>query len=201
MGREPGEPVFSTPAPHVALQRVRSTLLVASYKMVRAMGRDDDYRLALAPEYHATILSAVAGTWVAVDVVLAHYRACEALGLSADAQVEVGRTVGRQVRGTLAGTLVHMSKQVGVAPWTVLPTLPRFWSRVFDGGAILDWRLGPKEVRIDAVKMPLFDFDYFRNACRGQVMGLMDLFCTRSYVTARGTSFQPGTYSVRVQWA
>ena len=45
MSHEAGEPDFATPAPHVALRRVRSTLLVASYKMVRAMGREDDYLL------------------------------------------------------------------------------------------------------------------------------------------------------------
>jgi hypothetical protein len=88
-----------------------------------------------------------------------------------------------------------------VAPWTVIPTMPRFWGRIFDGSALVGWKLGPKEVRIDAVRTPLVDVRYFRNALRGQCMGLMDLFCTRSYVNARAVSLEPGTFSVRLQWA
>jgi len=201
MGSERAEPIFSTPKPHLPLRRVRSTLLVASYKMIHAMGRDDDYRRALPREHHAAIVNAVAGTWVDVDVALAHYVACEGLGLSSEEQVEVGRNVGLKLRGTLAGTIVHMSKEVGVDPWTVIPTMPRLWSRVFEGSAILGWRLGPKEARIDAVGMPIVDVRYFRNALRGQCMGMMDLFCTRSYANARSAQFEPGTYSLRLQWA
>jgi len=193
--------MFGTPPPHVPLRRVRSTVLVASYKMVHAMGRDDDYRAALPPEHHAAIFEAVAGTWVDVPVAMAHYHACDELGLTGEEQVDVGRTVGRQLRGTLAGTIVHMSKEMGVEPWTVIPTMPRVWNRAFDGSALKGWKLGPKEARFDVVGLPLVDVRYFRNALRGQCMGMMDLFCTRSYVHARGATFEPGTYSVRLQWA
>jgi hypothetical protein len=136
-----------------------------------------------------------------VDVALAHYKACEDLGLTSEEQVEVGRTVGLQLRGTLAGTVVHMSKEVGVDPWTVIPTMPRFWGRIFDGATLHGWKLGPKEVRLQTTDMPLVDLRYFRNALRGQVMGMMDLFCTRSYANPLATKFEPGTYSFRVQWA
>ena len=169
--------------------------------MVQAMGRDDDYKRALPPEHHATVFGAVAGTWVGVDVALAHYHACESLGLSSEAQVEVGRTVGTTLRGTLAGTIVTMSKEAGVSPWTVIPTMPRFWGRAFEGSAIFGWKLGPKEARFDIQGMALIDVRYFRNALRGQCMGLLDLFCTRSYANARAAHFEPGTYSLRVQWA
>ena len=195
------ELVFQTPPPHAPLRRVRSTLLVASYKMVHRMGRDGDYRRALPPEHHAAIFEAVAGTWVSVRVAIAHYQACESLGLTNDAQIEIGRTVGMQIRGTLAGTLVNMSKEVGVSPWSVIPTMPRVWSRVFDGSTITGWKTGPKEARLEAVGSPLLDVRYFRNALRGQCMGMLDLFCSRSYAHARQGSFEPGTYSIQLQWA
>jgi hypothetical protein len=192
--------MFGTPPPHVPLRRVRSTVLVASYKMVQAMGRADDYLRALPPDHHATIVGAVAGTWIDVDIALAHYNACEALGLSNEAQVDVGRTVGAQVRGTFAGTVVRLSKEAGITPWSVVPAFPRLWTRGFEGSAVLGWKLGPKECRLDTVGNPLADIRYFRNALRGQCMGMLDLFCSRSYAHPRLAHFEPGTYSMRVQW-
>jgi hypothetical protein len=195
------EPLFGSPEPHLPLRRVKTTLLVASLKMLRTLGRFDDYKRALPPEYHGPILDAVAGNWIGVDVAVAHYRACEALGLSAEEQVEVGRTVGTQLRGTLAGTIVTMSKEVGVDVWTVLPVMPRYWGRIFEGGSLFGWKLGPKEIRLTTTGMALVDVRYFRNALRGQVMGMLDLFCSRTYANPLGTRFEPGTFSMRVQWA
>jgi hypothetical protein len=195
------EPLFTSPLPHTPLRRVRSTLLVASYRNLVALGRDGEYKTALPLQHHGTILEAVAGTWVELDVAVAHYRACDTLGLTPEQQVDIGRGVGQNLRGTLAGTVVQMSKKAGLEPWTVIETMPRFWGRLFEGSAIVGWKIGPKDVRIDTLQMPLVDFAYFRNALRGQLMGMVDLFCTRSFANPSSTRFSPGTYSLRVQWA
>jgi hypothetical protein len=198
---DPSEPIFTMPPPHVPVRRVRSTLLVASYKMVQSIGRQADYLSALPKAHHATILDAVVGTWIDVATAIAHYGACDALGLSNEELVEVGRKVGDTIRGTLAGTLVHLSKEVGIDPWNALPVMPRLWPRVFDGGAITGWKRGPKEVRVDLTGSPIFESRYFRNAFRGQIMGMMELFCSKAYVGPRPGRSEPGAYSVRVQWA
>jgi hypothetical protein len=165
------------------------------------MGREQEFRRALPSEHHAAVFDVIAGTWVSVPVAVAYYRACEELGLSNEEQVDNGRSVGVQIRGTFAGTLVHMSKEVGFGPWNLIPAMPRLWGRIFDGSTLRGWKLGPKEARVEVSGMALADLRYFRNALRGQVMGMLDLACTRSYVNAWGGTFPPGTYSLRLQWA
>ncbi len=200
-GEGAAQPACESSRPHLPLRRVRSTLLVASYRMVQKMGRAEAYLRALPQEHHAPIIAAVAGSWVAVDSAIAHYQACEALGLESDEQVDIGRTVGAQVRGTLFGTIVYLSKEVGATPWSVFPSVPRLWPRLFDGSAIAIWNLGPKEARLDITGLPLVDVPYFCNALRGQIMGMLDLFCTRTYVTTSPRNVRPGVRSMRIQWA
>jgi hypothetical protein len=179
---------------------VKSTLLVASLQRLREMGREADYLRTLPPAERAAIVESVAGTWLPTDVAVAHYEACEALGLTDEEQVEVGRAVGVRLRGTLLGTVVRMAKEGGVSPWAVIPHFPRFWSRLFEGSALLGWKLGPKEARIECVAMPLVDVRYFRNALRGQTQGILDLFCTRSYVTQIPGRSGVGWMGLLMQW-
>ena len=193
--------VHQTPHPHVPLRRVRSTLLVASYRVVQNLGRERDYLAALPAEHHAPITGAVAGTWVPVDVAIAHYDACEKLGLSVESQVEVGKGVGSQIRGTFFGTVMNLSKEVGVTPWSVIPSIPRLWPRLFDGSAIAISTQGPKEIRMDVTGLPLVDIPYFRNALRGQAMGMLDLFCRKTFASVYNGRFAPGSTSLRIQWA
>jgi hypothetical protein len=199
----PAQTLLSTPAPRRALRQVRSTLLVASLGALRDLGRMDDYLRALPPALHAPVLEAIPGTWMPVDTAVAHYRACDSLGCSHPEVVAIGRRVFDRLQGTLLGTAVRLSRQVGVTPWTVMPQFPRFWMRLFDGSAMHGWRLGPKEARIDILDMPLCDTAYFRSALCGQGMGVLDMFCSKAYVGERKTpgGTSPGRVSLRVQWA
>ncbi len=194
-----GEPFLSMEGPPAPLTRVRSTLLVASLQRVRDAGLESRYLAALPAAHHAAMLEAVAGVWMPVHVALAHYRACDTLGLSVDDTMEAGRAVGEKVRGILLGTAARVTRDPSVTPWSVLPAFPRFWGRLFDGSAVLGWKLGPQEARLDVVAMPLCDTLYFRTALRGQALAVVELFCTRATAVER-PSRAPGTLSVRFQW-
>ena len=56
--------------------RFRSTWIVSSLEGLRERGCFDRYERQLI-DYRDAILSAVAGVWLPVDVVRAHYEACE----------------------------------------------------------------------------------------------------------------------------
>jgi len=184
-----------------AVRHVRSTLILSSLAALRERGLQGAYLAELPLAYHATILEAVAGAWMPIDVGLAHYVACDALGLSNEVQVDLGRAVCDRVKGTLLGTVIRMSKAAGVTPLTVLPQLERFWYRAFDGGGLGAFAVGPKEVRFEIVRVPFAYVRYFRNGLRGICMGLLDLFCTRSYVHERLGPRGSGTVVYRMQWA
>jgi hypothetical protein len=181
---------------------VRSTLLLSSYATMRELGHADAYLANLPSRYHPMILETVVGTWVPIEVGIAHYTTCDTLRLSTEQQIAMGRRVGDRIQGTILGTVVRMAKEAGVTPLTVLPHWQRFWNRVFDGGGLYANKLGPKEVEMGLRSVVLADCPYFRIAVRGLMMGLLDLFCRKSYVREQESDKRkPGCLTFRIQWA
>lgn len=194
------EVVLALPASVRPVRRLRSTLVLASIESVRLRGRFDDYERALPAEHKEAILHAVAATWIPLDAARAHYAACDSLGLSPEQAATAGRATFEGARTTLMGTAIGLARGAGVTPWHVMPMLQRVWERGCDGGGIMVVRAGPKDAHIDVVQCELLASSYMRNGLRGVVAALMELFCTRAYVTERRPA---GTASVhyRVQWA
>jgi hypothetical protein len=196
-----GDVFMPFPARFEPVKLVRSTLLMSSFATLKDAGYAETYLRALPKEHHATVVNAVAGMWVPLDVAMAHYAACDSLGLSPERQAALGRGVGERVQGTLLGTVTRMAREVGVTPWNVIPQFQRFWDRAFDGGGLRGTRLGPKEARIETHKTPFCDYAYFRNSLRGLMLGVIDLFCTKAYASEVKGERAPGTVTFRVQWA
>lgn len=197
------ETILALPARVTPARHMRSTILLGSMSSLRRAGHFERYAGALDPRHRDTLLQAVAGIWIPADAALAHYRACESLGLAPDAVVELGRSTFRTTEGTLFGTVVRLAKGAGVSPWTVLPQLQRFWDRGYDGGGIRVLRLGPKDARLDLVQCGIAESPYFRYALRGVVAAVLQMFCGRVYVQdlAHEAPRAPGSMSLRAQWA
>jgi len=193
--------VLAFPTTCVPVRHARSTIVLGSIAALRQAGHFDRYAAALPSEHRDQLLEAVAGTWIPVAIARSHYRACEALNLSSDAEVELGRAIFERTGDTMFGTILRLAKGAGVTPWTLLPHLQRFWERGYDGGGISVWRLGPKESRIELVQCSLADGRYFRNAVRGLFGTVLQLFCTRAYMQEIPGSRQPGCITLRAQWA
>ncbi len=195
------ETILPMPSPIVTARHARSTVLLGSLAGVRAGGRIDEYSNRLTPTQREVLLNMVAGAWVPMEIAYAHYEACEALGYSPDQQVANGRATFDRTSGTLLGTVIRMAKEAGVSPWNVLPHFQRFWERGYDGGGIQVVKVGPKEARVDVVQVRLCDLRYYRNALRGLVTGVVELFCQKAYVHERQGPRPPSSSSMRVQWA
>jgi hypothetical protein len=198
--RGEAEVVLAFPDPIPAARHVRSTLLVASVENVRHLGHLDAYLTHLPREHHATLLEAIAATWLPMEVAHAHYTALETLGLAPSVQISMGRRSIERIGGTLIGTSIAMAKQAGATPWTILPRIQRFWHRGYDGGGLAVWKLGPKEARLDLAEFRLCEIPFYRNALSGWVASLLETVCEKCYVAARGSPRGPHSFSVRAQW-
>jgi hypothetical protein len=201
VGAESQEVILPLPPAFGPLKGIRSTLLISSYAAVRESGRGDAYLAVLAQSYRKTIVEAVAGTWIPIEVAVAHYDACNSVGFTTEEQVKIGRQIGERMHGTLLGTVVRMAKEAGVTPWTVIPQFQRFWNRAYDGGGIYAVKVGPKEVLISVQKAVIADCAYWRSALCGTTMGVLDLFCRKSYMTERTAKGRvSGSATFRIQW-
>jgi hypothetical protein len=181
---------------------VRSTLLAASILSVRSRGHLDAYLTHLPPALHETVLQSVAGSWIPLDVAVAHYRAADRLGLRSDEQYELGRGVAERVQNSVLGTLGRVAKGAGVTPWIGLEYFQRLWDRVLLGGSVAVYRLGPKEARAEGYGIPtLAEIPYFRNSFRGMFAGSGLLFCNKMYIADLAPFVARRVIGFRVAWA
>jgi hypothetical protein len=96
--------------------RFRSTWIVSSLEGLRERGFFDRYERRLV-DHRDAILSAIAGVWVPVNVVRAHYEACEELSIP-DTEYALMAKTGSQVRqawwSRLIGRLSTRRQLLGV---------------------------------------------------------------------------------------
>ena len=193
--------VLVAPPPTVApMTQVRGTLISASLKTILDHGYGDRYFAALPKPLHDTMRGVIALSWVPEPTAMAHYQACEALSLSAQEAFAIGAEVGTHVRATLLGTLVSVAREVGTTPWLYLERLPRLYPRVCIGGAVAIYKLGPKEARMEWYGLRGLELSYFRVSFRGAQQAIIELFCTKAYVT-EAKCIGGGDRAFKASWA
>jgi hypothetical protein len=194
------EIVLAFPEPILPVRHIRSTLVQGGIASIRAGALYDAYVAAVAPGVRQEIETAVAGMWIPVDTAVAHYVACDQLGLSSESAAQLGRATFDRTKGLLLGTAIGVAKGAGVTPWSLVPYLQRFWLRGLDGGGIQAVKVGPKEMRMDVVGCPLFRSQYFRAALRGLTGALFELVTQKSYVHQVPGGSPDTAIALRAQW-
>ncbi len=172
----------------------------SSLQAVRDRKLFDRYRELLPREYHAAILDSVAGVWLPMEVGVAHYRACDQLGLSKRETWDIGVQVTRRVHGTTLGLAVRLAKQTGVTPWTILAQLGRLWERIYMGGGVAVYKRGPKEAVIDIVGWPLAPIGYVHQTMPAVVLGIVEMFCQKAYISDVPSLYSKTTVGLKAQW-
>lgn len=183
------------------ITHVRSTLIASSLMALKERDLFSRYLERLPANLHESILQSVAGSWLPLEVGMAHYAAAEGLALSPQEQFEIGSSVAERVQNGMLGTLVRVAKTAGVTPWTGLEQFQRLWDRLLQGGGGAVWRLGPKEARVEIHGVPMVSFAYFRNGWRGMFAGSGSLFVSKVYVTEIARKTTATSMALRVAWA
>lgn len=162
---------------------VRSTLVSSSLQAVRNRGLNDQYFAVLNPALHDEMRTMVAGTWVPIDIAREHYLAMDAIILSQDDRIGIGREVADKVQGSLLGTLARLATGAGVTPWAGLGAMHRLWDRIFQGGGVSVIKNGPKDAELHLAQFSLMDIGYFNGAFRGVAAAGLELFCRKAFIS------------------
>ncbi len=179
----------------------RTTWLASSLQAVSERGLLDRYRAELDPAYHDIILNTVAAQWAPIEVALHHYEACDRLGISPLELSAIGRQVAHRVHGSLLSTIVKLARGGGVTPWTALLQVNRLWEKVWNGGGVCVYRLGPKDAIVEIAGWPIADKAYIRGTTPGVVEGVISLFCRRAFAKPLPKLCTSSSVVVEVQWA
>jgi hypothetical protein len=183
-----------------AVSAVRGTLIASSILSLRAHGYYERYLEGLADPYRDRVLTAIATEWLGVDVAMAHYVACEALGLSAQVQRAIGEEVGDRAQKTFFGFLIRSARTTGVTPWTAFSYVHRARERMFQGGDLSVVKLGPKEARVTCVGLPFTRVPYFRNGFVGVQSAGLRLFTSKVYVRELVELGGDTTFVTAISW-
>jgi hypothetical protein len=179
----------------------KSTWLTASIDGLKARGHYARYAELLAARHRETILHAIAGVWLPMEVAQAHYAACDALLLTQAEQVAMGREVLSRLRKTIFSLAFRAARDIGVTPWTLLKLLPAQFDREVRGGACGVFRVGPKDARIELIGFPLSSSPYTRAGLRGLAHGLCEPLCSKVYTQELRELCSATTIAYRVAWA
>jgi hypothetical protein len=173
--------------------------MVTAQGLLREMGKIAAYEEGIAPETRPAVFGIVPGSWIPVETALAHHRAIDGLRLPASDQITLATGSGEKMQSALTGTILRMSREIGVTPWTLMPHGQRIWDRVCRGGDMSVERVGPKEVVVRMYGLPLFTSSYFRVAARYVLQSGLSHWCTRCFVTE--VTHTPTSITLREAWA
>jgi hypothetical protein len=180
---------------------VRGTMLVSSVSTIRELGLYERYLACLPAPMRDQVLFTLAMSWSPVEVALAHYEACDRMGLRDEEISEIGARVSGRFASTFLGTLLGAARTAGMeAPWMGLRAQPRSWDRMFVGGGARIERVGPKDVIGTFTGLPLARIRYYRQSFCGYYRGLAKLFGHQAHVKVLGERGDSDTLTISGSW-
>jgi hypothetical protein len=173
-------------------------VLVASLRGLRSRGYGDAYMSALDPQHRHAIEAVHAATWLPVDVAMAHYAACDSLGLARATIESIGAESGLFVNQTVLTVVSKVSRGSGVTPWFALAQSNTLRERTWKHSSMAVWKLGPKEARLEWQQQPCARYAYFRTAFAAFAQAILALFAMTVYVREEKT--KDGSLAYRISW-
>ncbi len=183
------------------MTEVRSTLLASSIGALRSRGHFDAYAARLDPAHRDAILGPSRPAWFPIDVAIAHYDACDRLGLSVEEMQLIGWSVGARIETTFLNALAKGAQALGVTPWKLLGNFQRLWARVLQNGSVAVTKTGPKDGIVEVRGVPLARFQYFRIGFAGVVGRAIEFGGGRAVrVSVKTFDGENGEISVEASW-
>ncbi|HEY6460372.1 MAG TPA: hypothetical protein VIY73_09480, partial [Polyangiaceae bacterium] len=118
MPAEP-EPYLPFPVPRAEIplaSEYRSTMLRSTLAILAQRGLYERYVAALAVEHRDAILGSVPAVWLPLAVGMAHYEACDRLGLAPLEQASIGWETARRFHGPVIMTALRLAGAI-TSPW------------------------------------------------------------------------------------
>jgi hypothetical protein len=169
---------------HVApLRAINSSVVVASRSMLRDYDGFDAYLARLSPSARDALAATPAGIWMPVDLARAHFEACDALGLSEVARVEMARKIAARLHGPVFRVAFRLAGAAGATPLLLAAKSVKLWPERNQGGDILIVQTAPNQARVELLGYTLADIIFVRSLWRGTLEGNARLVMPRARVT------------------
>lgn len=181
----PPEVVLEHSDPHAPrITHVRGILIAGSRPALQTLGVYERYVANLPPEHKDALLYCIANSWIPLDETMAHFDACDRIGLTAHQYAEIGRALSDRLAKTFLNAALRAVRSAGAEGqmWWSLSHMDRFLGRVYQGGRFKVCKLGPKEASIEFAGIPFANSAYYRGVLSAETKAMLNLFCRSIYV-------------------
>jgi hypothetical protein len=147
---------------------VRRMLIHSSIAELIRLGLYTSYCDQISSDSLERINELLGPGWMPLELALAHYGACDKLGLEAKEIELLGSRAGAKIGDLLLPKTPQGGSQVEQQDlWKITGAFSRMQHRIYDGGSSQYSKLGPKKLLIEYKNNPLFAIDYYRSAYTG----------------------------------
>jgi hypothetical protein len=179
---------------------VRGFVFLSGMKWMAAHGVLDRHQALLPASLRAQAKTLTATEWVPLDDALTIYAACDALNLSVEQQIDIGRAVSLANNGIVIRTLANLAGRIGISPWSALKSVDRLWQRNNRGGGVAVYKLGERSARLEFWQVPLAQSPFFVTSMRGAIAVGLEDFCQRIMVTEIPSHLSEEGFALRLAW-
>ena len=149
----------------VPLTAVKNVLLQASFAELREHGLYERYVRNIDPSVLRELQTAsLAPGWIPVELAHLHYEACDRMQLGPADFDSLGRGVGNRVQNAVLVSLAKKVHEANYNLWLAVGPLNRMWPRVFQGGSVQSWKIGPRDLLLEEKGYSLNRYEYYRRA-------------------------------------
>jgi hypothetical protein len=197
----PSNVIVPLPDPPERATAVRGTVLLSSQGSLREGNHYERYVGLIEPAHRGVLIDGIVpNTWVPIEHAMAHYRACEALGLSTAQVQAAGAGTGGRINSVFIKSIIRLATGA-VEPWFAWGLAQRIWSRAWQGSAVGVRRTGPKDARVDVVGFPCAAIPYVRVSLGAFFAKNTELFCKHAVArSVRPDSDPAEALSYVVSW-
>jgi hypothetical protein len=176
-------------------------LIAGSRAGLKSLGLYDQYVAGLSSVHRDTLVYFVASSWLPLDVTLAHFAACDRLGLTRAAFEEIGKSLSDRLTQTFLSGALRAARAVGVDTqmWWALSRTDRLIQRLYKGGRVTVYRRGPKDALLELAGFPFANSPYFRGVVACETRAMMSLLC-RALVVRLEQPAVSDTLSLSLSW-
>ena len=165
------------------ITHVRGILVAGSRAGLQSIGVYDRYVELLPAAHKDALLYYVANSWLPLEVTLAHFEACDRLGLARSHFDAIGGALADRLAKTFMGAALRTVRSMGAdgqLVWAVSRT-DRFLRRVYMGGGCTVEQRGPKDIVLQLNGVPFAGSAYYQGVLLSQTRALLGMMCRRLF--------------------
>jgi hypothetical protein len=179
---------------------VKNVVLQSSLTQLEKFGLYQRYAERVEPGVIAEIRAGLASGWSPVKLAHAHYKGCDAMGVSSEELSQLGQRVGDKLQQTSLVSAAKKSRDLHDDGWHGTGALHRMWARLYQGGSVQVVKLGATDKLVELRGFGLTTYHYYRHGTLAVLTAANAALATRVQVGIVGYREARDELQIRVTW-